>query len=1026
MKWQDVKKLLIGGSVVGIVTLFSALFLLTGVSYTHSGDIECGEVCESYINITTTYWRICFDSYDDTKYENETLFKKQTRSRTLHVNLDKVDNIIHTEPEVEVDWLVPTYGNKWRPIKNGDCWDRGKVNKIKLVGHKEATQTVKWSFNVGDEVNIDPNWYGIDRDIGYEFLENNKVVHIWNTQDDYFFNKNSGIQFTNHFQDYWTRNVFCIGYYDGEEWNKIKCADELENFNRNIETDNETYVNATLWKDISYESYDLRLGIQYHLGLDDKKLSVTIYGKNIGIDIPFDLGFAWKITDWEIPHDSLLGDSIFINQTDYNLDGTFDLTFKNMSHTYYNNKLEENVEYDSYFRGYDWTKFLRVDWNENLNYAVKMFGNGNQEDFYVALLINAGHFSSGQEKSTTFYWIDAEGDYTNEHWDTSSEGTKAWGITTDGTNIWVHDIDNLEVYKYNMAGVYQSSSFDTGAQGVEPQDITTNRTFIWVIDKSKQEVDKYTIAGSWVGSFDISNEGANPRGITTDGSYIWTSTDGAEVYKYNMAGVYQSSSFDTAGAGCSLPRGMTTDGTNIWIVCQNVVGEPAGTIYKFTTAGSFVTSWNTTGVNGAPRSLTVDGGYLWVTDNIDDEVYKYEVEVAVVVYALNITDPMTGDPESVSSGDNITITFNFTEDDVALTSGVTMNNITIGGVQAPVVTSGGVAEITLVGDASGNTDNAASVVVDVSGIGIQDDDLILFFGSADGVGYALPSGFIQLQNVATGGTHKNILAYKIADSEPGSYTVDVATVNERGIAIFTVYRGVDTDDPIDASNSNTGGIDATGVISAITPTNDDSAVVVFIGTEDGNNGNPFVSSWGATLVEQLDNVNGPPGTGAASSAGAYADVIQTSKAQVSGNIALAGAGGTTYWGVMAVSLNVGTSEVEEFGYYGGAWNVNVTVPTFVDGLKDLFVNATYSGNQRVDTETNAINYGVTDTCTYTSGDWNVDCADDCLIESPVIGDGSDFFASGLGTFTMTTDVSGFANYYLLDNCDAYCLGGCFV
>ncbi len=159
VKWQDVKKYLIGSSV-GIVVLFSALFLLTGFEYEHSGDIVCGETCESYINVTTTYWRICFDSYNGTKYEDETLFKKQTRSRTLHINLDKVDNIIHTEPEVEVDWLVPTYGNKWRPIKNGDCWERRKVNKIKLVGHKEASQTIKWGFDLGDKVNIDPQWIG--------------------------------------------------------------------------------------------------------------------------------------------------------------------------------------------------------------------------------------------------------------------------------------------------------------------------------------------------------------------------------------------------------------------------------------------------------------------------------------------------------------------------------------------------------------------------------------------------------------------------------------------------------------------------------------------------------------------------------------------------------------------------------------------------------------------------------------------------------------------------------------------------
>ncbi|MCG8702248.1 MAG: hypothetical protein MI922_29620, partial [Bacteroidales bacterium] len=210
-----------------------------------------------------------------------------------------------------------------------------------------------------------------------------------------------------------------------------------------------------------------------------------------------------------------------------------------------------------------------------------------------------------------------------------------------------------------------------------------------------------------------------------------------------------------------------------------------------------------------------------------------------------------------------------------------------------------------VGQASGNTNNGPSVVVDVSSIGIQDDDLILFFGSCDGTtGYNLPTGagFTLLHDVNTAGTHNNILGYKIASSEPNSYTVDVGSGNERGIVIFAVYRGIDTANPIDQSNSNIGGSDTTAVVSPITPTNDNSIVAVFVGTESGTSSSPFVSSWPATLTEQLDNVNGPPGGGSASSSGAYAHVIQTTATTVSGNIDVS-ATGSTNWGTMAVSLN---------------------------------------------------------------------------------------------------------------------------
>ncbi len=296
-----------------------------------------------------------------------------------------------------------------------------------------------------------------NRTIGYEYLNSTTgevviqlegdVVHIWNTQDDYFFDKDSGIQFTNHFQDYWTKNIFCIGYYSGEEWIKIKCADELTNFEKSIETDDETYVSVTLWKDISFtqnlKTYNMELKVNYYLGLNDENLSITISGNNTGIDIPVDLGFAWKVTDWDIPSNET-DDYLEINNFGYPIKGTYDLTFKNME--------------ESYFKGRDTTydfggEFLRVDWNKNLNYAVKMYGEGNQESFYVALLINAGKFNSTDEKSTTFQWIDA-----------IVEGTNAGFVTVAPTADPA--ADNYPVDNQNRA-----QKFTSPAQGITVTEI---------------------------------------------------------------------------------------------------------------------------------------------------------------------------------------------------------------------------------------------------------------------------------------------------------------------------------------------------------------------------------------------------------------------------------------------------------------------------------------------------------------------------------------------------------------------------
>ena len=184
--WKAVVAILVGALMIGgtltYTDLFGALFQLKGINATYSGDSYCKDtnetnkqLCNAYVNVTTSYWRVCFANYNGTKYENETLFKKWSpwcgnRCRTLHVNMYKVDNIITTELllnngtyipyDMEVDWLVPTYGKRWRPIKDGDCWDRKKINKINLESYKETQQTVKWSFVVDEYLDIDPLWLG--------------------------------------------------------------------------------------------------------------------------------------------------------------------------------------------------------------------------------------------------------------------------------------------------------------------------------------------------------------------------------------------------------------------------------------------------------------------------------------------------------------------------------------------------------------------------------------------------------------------------------------------------------------------------------------------------------------------------------------------------------------------------------------------------------------------------------------------------------------------------------------------------
>ena len=473
------------------------------------------------------------------------------------------------------------------------------------------------------------------RPVGYELLNNKEVVHIWNNVDDYYFDKSSGIQMTNDFENYWSKNIFCLGYYAGQEWNVIKCSDELYNFRKEIETDDNTFVNATMWKDFYYNpnnatEYKFRLGINYYLGLNDENLTITIYGKNIGDrDIPVPIGFAWKITDIDVPmsdngKSQPYGDSIEINRTRYNLEEFNEtLIFKNMSRVIQNITIDPITGEDIYngqiidsypkIRFQDWTKFLKLDWNKNLDYTVKMYGDGNQSNFYVALLINAGSFDVGESKATKLYWIDALGDYVDT-FDISAKSGDSRGVTTDGSNIWILDVVDKEVYKYDMSMNYVSS-FDTSSYGSANNGLANNGTHIfvdeailgnvyiykvdgthertvsvdansgdsygmtcdvtncWLIDHVDAEMDKYTIALVYISTKDISAYESITTGVTNYGDFLYTHdyTD-KEVYIWNKADMSYVDSFDTSDHG-SFQRGIGMDANYFYVVSSNTDDE---------------------------------------------------------------------------------------------------------------------------------------------------------------------------------------------------------------------------------------------------------------------------------------------------------------------------------------------------------------------------------------------------------------------------------------------------------------------
>ena len=318
-------------------------------------------------------------------------------------------------------------------------------------------------------------------DIGWELLDNNSVLRIWNKFDSYYFNVSSGIQLTNHYNEYWSHNVMMLGYYTGDDWNIIYHVDELTGFNKNIDSDNETYVNATIWKDLSYGSYDFRLAIRYCLGVNDSELTIIPYIKNLGIAIPHILGFAWELKDIQIDM-TPENDFIEINGTSFYLNETLDVSFTNMSIPIYcwNNETNE-----TYVCGYtpipyfhvrenktnNTSESLYLRWNSSLNYKVQVKSRDGQYNAPVILGIRIGTLAVDEEKYTKMFWYDASEMTFYSHTDdgrVTHQGTNWNTVRTAATGSGADSTEQ-----------YATSAMRSSSTGGLPATYTISRSFFY-------------------------------------------------------------------------------------------------------------------------------------------------------------------------------------------------------------------------------------------------------------------------------------------------------------------------------------------------------------------------------------------------------------------------------------------------------------------------------------------------------------------------------------------------------------------
>ncbi|PNX47480.1 MAG: hypothetical protein BV459_04355, partial [Thermoplasmata archaeon M11B2D] len=418
-----------------------------------------------------------------------------------------------------------------------DTWQNGVYNySIWVVDHANNTNctsgfnftvsadatitvcTTKENYTSNDYINLTDPPGDPSRPLGYELLDDGAVLHLWNQYDNYYFNTSSGIQLTNHKDNYWSHNVLMLGYYNNDQWNLLYRTDELTGFNRDIEIDENSYVNVTLWKDLSYAGYPFRLAIRYHLGVNDCDLTVIPYIKNLGTtSILYVLGFGWELKDIQI-NMTTQGDYIMVDQESYYLNQTLENVYTDLNETVFY-LMDDSTETQ--------TQSLYVRWDPDPTYKLQVKSRVGQQNAPVTLFIRVGTLAIGQQKSTQLQWYDASQETyyfdafdANETWENdpelmTDETEETFASTRTDTTVELcngntcegDDLGTIQKVELRVNGYYEGENGGT---------ITLRPIF------GETDGENYTFIAperpEWSQWFDITNDGGRGGG----GFLQWT------------------------------------------------------------------------------------------------------------------------------------------------------------------------------------------------------------------------------------------------------------------------------------------------------------------------------------------------------------------------------------------------------------------------------------------------------------------------------------------------------------------------
>ena len=212
-----------------------------------------------------------------------------------------------------------------------------------------------------------------------------------------------------------------------------------------------------------------------------------------------------------------------------------------------------------------------------------------------------------------------------------------YGIWSDGTTMWVADVQEGKLYGYNLSTKARDMSKDLDEPDSHisgPRGIWSDGTTMWVSAFSVGRLYAFDLATDTRDAskdFDTLSDAGNEfaTAFWSDGSTMWVVDSAAvKVFAYNMATKARDPDKDINSlddAGNLFPSGAWSDGATLWISDADHAKIYAYRLSDGVRDAEKDFDTLRAAGNSVPRDIWSDGITMWVADSEGDKIFSYNL-----------------------------------------------------------------------------------------------------------------------------------------------------------------------------------------------------------------------------------------------------------------------------------------------------------------------------------------------------------------------------------------------------------------